>query len=387
MNKRVTTGEPPLVAHIIHRLDVGGMENGLVNLINHMPVDRYRHAIICMTDYTEFSQRIQRADVSLHSLHKHEGKDFGVHTRLYRLLRQLQPDIVHTRNLATLETQVTAWLARVSARVHGEHGWNVGDLDGSNRKNRRLRRLVRPLVDQYIALSQQQLQYLHDAVGVDGARLNHICNGVDVARFSPATTDNRASLPADFAATDSMVIGSVMRMQSVKAPGDLVQAFIQLRERLPAEQFSRLRLVMVGDGPLRDDLLKELTAAGLDSQSWLPGGRDDVPQLLRAMDLFVLPSLAEGICNTILEAMATGLPVIATRVGGNPDLIQPGKNGVLVPAGQPDSLADTLVAYLTDDARRDKEGQQARAMAEEQFSLAAMVDSYMAVYDKVLVSK
>ncbi len=375
----------PFVAHIIHRLDVGGMENGLVNLLNHMPADRYRHAIICMTDYTDFSQRLQRADVTLHSLHKREGKDFGVHRRLYRLLRKLQPDIVHTRNLATLETQVTAWLAGVPARVHGEHGWNVGDLDGSNTKNRRLRRLVRPLIDHYIALSQQQMHYLHESVGVRNERLTHICNGVDIERFSPAgDQNNRSSLPANFAARDSLIVGSVMRMQAVKAPGDLVRAFITLRDRLPAEQFSRLRLIMVGDGPLRGALMDELVTAGVEHQAWLPGSRNDIPDLLRVMDLFVLPSLAEGICNTILEAMASGLPVIATDVGGNPDLVVSGDNGVLLPAGAPEVLADTLATYLLDKTRREREGKQARAMASSQFSLASMVHSYMTVYSKVL---
>jgi sugar transferase (PEP-CTERM/EpsH1 system associated) len=268
--------------------------------------------------------------------------------------------------------------------VHGEHGWNVGDLDGSNVKNRRLRRLVRPLVDHYIALSQQQLYYLRDSIGVRTERIAHICNGVDVARFKPAAENNATPFPAGFVSSDSIVLGSVMRLQSVKAPGDLVRAFIGLRALLSAEQFSRLRLVMVGDGPLRETLLKDLAAAGLASQSWLPGSRDDVPQLLRAMDLFVLPSLAEGICNTILEAMASGLPVIATEVGGNPDLIRPGENGTLLPAGQPDRLAQTLAAYLQDQTRRDREGRQARIMAEDRFSLEAMVQGYMAVYDKVL---
>ena len=144
---------PPLVVHIIHRLDVGGMENGLINLINHMPAERYRHAIVCMTDYTDFSRNIRREGVTLHALHKRPGKDLGVHARLWRVLRHLRPDIVHTRNLATVETQVTAALARAHHRVHGEHGWDVSDPDGSNVKNRRLRRLVRPLVGEYIALS------------------------------------------------------------------------------------------------------------------------------------------------------------------------------------------------------------------------------------------
>lgn len=382
--RRSRDGDPrPQVAHIIHRLEVGGMQNGLVNLINHMPADRYRHAIICMTDSTEFRQRIRRPEVTVHALHKREGKDVGVHARLWRELRRLRPDIVHTRNLGTLEAQVTAWLAGVRARVHGEHGWDVGDLDGTRDKNRRLRRLVRPLVGHYIALSRHQRTYLQDAIGVSARRLSHIYNGVDTQRFAPAGSDFASPLPAGFLDSDSIVIGSVMRMQPVKAPLDLVQAFIRLRERVP-ELFPRLRLVLIGGGSLLEPARATLEEAGVSAQAWLPGAREDVSECLRAMDLFVLPSLAEGICNTVLEAMSTGLPVIATDVGGNPDLVQPGATGSLVPAGQPGAITDQLAAYLGDPPRRTREGAAARARAEAEFSMEAMVAGYLDVYDRIL---
>ncbi|MBK1706654.1 sugar transferase [Halochromatium glycolicum] len=378
---------PPLIVHVIHRLDVGGMENGLVNLLNRMPTEAYRHAIICMTDYTDFSQRLQRDDVHLYSLHKREGKDLGVHLGLWRLLRQLRPAIVHTRNLATLEAQVTAAAAGIQVRVHGEHGWDVGDTDGSNPRNRRLRRWVRPLVSQYIALSRHQMGYLEEQIGVAHARLNQVCNGVDTARFrpSPAGADRRAPLPAGFAAADTLTIGAVMRMQPVKAPLELARAFLLLRDSVPA-MFPRLRLVLVGDGPLRQTATEILTAAGVAEQVWLPGARDDVPELMRAVDLFVVPSLAEGICNTILEAMATGLPVIATDVGGNPDLVQPGATGNLVPAGKPEALTEAMAGVLSDDAQRQRMGRAARARAEREFSLEAMVQGYLQVYYKALGS-
>jgi sugar transferase (PEP-CTERM/EpsH1 system associated) len=378
------TGRPvPLVAHVIHRLDVGGMENGLVNLINHMPPGTYRHSIVCMTDYTDFSRRISRDDVTLHSLYKREGKDLRVHLKLRGLLQALRPDIVHTRNLATLEAQITAALSGVKARVHGEHGWDVGDLDGSRGRNRLMRRLVRPLVGRYVALSRHQMTYLTQAIGVPTEQISHICNGVDIERFRPVGARMSSVLPEGFAPPDSVVIGTVMRMQSVKAPGDLAQAFITLRERMPAE-FPNLRLIMVGDGPLLEAVSRMLGEADASEQVWLPGARVDVPDLMRAMDVFVLPSLAEGICNTILEAMATGLPVIATDVGGNPDLVEAGQTGMLLPAGNPDALAEALAAYVADAERREREGRAARARAEKEFSMEAMVRGYMDVYSRVL---
>ncbi|WP_018861149.1 TIGR03088 family PEP-CTERM/XrtA system glycosyltransferase [Thioalkalivibrio sp. ALJ3] len=387
MNARASQDSPsdlrPCVAHVIHRLDVGGMENGLVNLLNHMPAERYRHAIICMTDYTRFSERLQREDVTLHALHKREGKDLGVHWRLWRLLRELRPAIVHTRNLATLEAQVIATLAGVRARVHGEHGWDIADLDGSRDKHRHMRRLVRPLVGRYIALSRHQMDYLQQRIGVSPERLTHIYNGVDTRRFHPREGVRTGPWPSNFAGPEDIVIGSVMRMQAVKAPLDLVEAFIALRENAPVP-FDRLRLVIVGEGPLRESALQRLEAAGVAQQAWLPGAREDIPQCLRAMDLFILPSLAEGICNTILEAMASGLPVIATKVGGNPDLVAPGETGTLVPAGMPAALADAIADGLASPDARERMGQAARARAKAQFSMDAMVEGYLGVYDNLL---
>lgn len=142
----------PLIAHVIFRLAVGGLENGLVNLINRTP--QYRHAIVCMTDYTAFHRRIEHDAVSLHALHKREGHDPGVFVRLWRLLRALKPDVVHTRNMSALEAQLPAWLAGVRGRVHGEHGRDMHDLDGSNRNYQWLRRAYRPLVHRYIPLSR-----------------------------------------------------------------------------------------------------------------------------------------------------------------------------------------------------------------------------------------
>ena len=136
----------PLVVHIIHRLAIGGLENGLVNLINHMPAERYRHAIVCMTQSTDFRLRIKSNAVAVHELHKQPGHDFGLYFRLWRLLRTLRPAVVHTRNIGTLECQCIALLAGVPARVHGEHGRDMNDIDGRNATYLRLRKIFRPLI-------------------------------------------------------------------------------------------------------------------------------------------------------------------------------------------------------------------------------------------------
>ena len=145
---------PPLIAHVIHRLDVGGLENGLVNLINRIPPNQYRHAIICIEDYTDFRQRITRDDVQVIALNKRAGYDLKLYLKLFRVLRELKPDIVHTRNLAALEAQLIAVAARVKVRVHSEHGRDISDLKGENFKYNLLRKIIYPFVDHFITISE-----------------------------------------------------------------------------------------------------------------------------------------------------------------------------------------------------------------------------------------
>lgn len=369
----------PLIAHIIHKLDYGGLENGVVNLINRMPHSEWRHCIICMTDYTEFSKRIQRPDVELIALHKPEGKAWSTYLQLWRVLPQLRPDIVHTRNLAALEGQVPAFFAGIHGRVHSEHGWDVGDLDGSNPRRRLLRRLVRPFVRYYIALSRDIERYLRDLIGVSGARLTQIYNGVDDQRFAPQT------LPAvtPWCDADCFVFGTVGRVQAVKDQVTLLRAFALILQRDPQAR-ARLRLMIVGDGPLLPQLEQEAATLGVSDLLWLPGSRDDIPALMRAMNVFVLPSLSEGISNTILEAMACGLPVIASCVGGNPELIEVGQTGMLVPPADALQLAEIMASYLQQPAMAGRQGQIARQTIESRFSMQSMVDQYVAVYRKAL---
>jgi sugar transferase (PEP-CTERM/EpsH1 system associated) len=374
---------PPLVVHIVRRLAMGGLENGLVNLINHMPPDRYRHAIVSLTDVTSFRDRLVRKDVEVVALNKAEGQDFGVYRRLWKVLRRLRPEIIHTRNLASLECQVVAAFARVPARIHGEHGRDIYDLDGLNPKYNFLRRAVRPFVHRYTAVSEDLAGWLVRTVGVRPARVTRICNGVDTQRFHPSAGERSSVGPEGFAARDAVVIGTVGRMEAVKDQLTLVRAFIQF-VAVEAAFSKRLRLVIFGDGPLRQQARQLLRSNHAEHLAWLAGESNDIPEAMRRLDLFVLPSLREGISNTILEAMATGLPVVATRVGGNPELVEEGRTGTLVPPADPASMAAAIRSYVGDPEKLARHGRAARKRAEAEFSIEAMVNGYLAVYDAVL---
>jgi sugar transferase (PEP-CTERM/EpsH1 system associated) len=364
----------PLIAHVVFALDYGGLENGVVNLVNGLPEDAYRHAIIALTTVSDFRQRIQRSDVSIGALGKRPGKDPGAYLRLYRLLRRLRPAIVHTRNLSTLEGALVARLAGVPCSIHGEHGWDVFDAAGTRRKYRLLRRALSPLISRFVTVSRELESWLTTTVGLPAVKVQRICNGVDTARFRPAAGPRRI-LPAEGFPPDAIVVGTVTRFSDIKEPLALVRAFLEVRRTCAA-----LRLVMVGDGALRVEALAMLEAAGALPAAWLPGSRDDIPQLLRELDMFVLSSRREGISNTVLEAMATGLPVIATATGGNLELVEQGVTGRLVSPGDTAELGAALAAYVSDGRLRLAHGAAARGRVEQQYSLQRMLRDYDALY-------
>lgn len=375
----------PLIAHVLFRFDVGGLENGVVNLINRMPRESYRHAVIALTEITDFRRRIARDDVQFIGFNKPPGHLYRLYPRLYRTFSTLRPAIVHSRNLAALEVTVPAFAAGVPVRIHGEHGRDVGDFDGSNRTYQWVRRIYNPFVSQFIALSEDLQRYLVDRVHIPSRKVTQIYNGVDAERFRPGGTE--ALIPGcPFRSPEHWIVGTVGRMQTVKDQTLLARAFIRAFEVAPTLR-ARLRLVMVGDGPLRLEATRLLEEAGLAEQAWLPGERNDVPEIMRGFDCFVLPSLGEGISNTILEAMASGLPVIATAVGGNPELVAAGRTGELVPPANVEAMAERLVTLASNPERAAQAGRAGRELIEQRFSLDAMVGAYKGLYDRLLFDR
>lgn len=369
----------PLVAHVLHRFDTGGLENGVVNLINHLPAAAFRHVVIALTEVTEFRKRLQSPDVECIALHKPPGQGAKIYPQVWRLLRRLQPAIVHSRNLAALEMQPAAWAAGVPVRIHGEHGRDVEDLDGSSRRYQRIRRLYAPFVHRHVALSQDLAGYLTDRVGIAPGKVQQIYNGVDTRRFHPPTEGPAPIGGCPFSAPDHWLVGTVGRMQTVKHQTLLARAFVLALQQQPALR-KRLRLVLVGDGPLRAQAQALLAAAGVADLAWLPGERSDMPAVMRGLHAFVLPSLAEGISNTILEAMATGLPVLATDVGGNAELVQHALTGLVVPSDDIHAMAQALCQLAQQPQQAARMGVAGRAAVDARFSLQAMVDAYHALY-------
>lgn len=381
------TSVPPLICHVVYRFDTGGLENGVVNLINHMPKAAARHMVVALTEVSDaFASRVRRRDVEFVALGKPPGHGARLYPALVRLLRRCRPAVLHTRNLAALEMQPAAAWAGVPLRVHGEHGRDAEDIDGTSRRHQWMRRVYSPFVHRYVALSRELGGYLVQRVGIRESRVTQIYNGVDTLRFRPAAggapgqRGRREPVEGSpFNDPGLWVVGTVGRMMTVKAQPDLARAFVLAHRRAPALR-ERLRLVMVGDGPLRAECEHILREAGLSELAWLPGERSDIPEVMRGLDAFVLPSLAEGVSNTILEAMASGLPVLATAVGGNPELVSAARTGLLVPPGDLEAMAQGLSAWATRPDAAIALGSAGRERVMRRFSLQAMIDAYLMVY-------
>jgi len=370
------------IIHVVHRFDVGGMENGVVNLVNRLPARCFRHSIVALTTIGTIADRVSNPEVELLALGLPPGPLSAHLPKLWRLFRRLRPTIVHTRNVGTLEAQFAAALAGVPVRIHGEHGWEVHDLVGSNSRLLRTRRWLRRLVHAQIALSTPTFEYLRDRVDVPLDRLVSIPNGVDTERFRPRKRESDASA--------ELVIGYAGRLAAVKNPLLLIEALERVRALLEGVEPSfgaRVHLELIGDGPLAEPVRRRVAASPSRHAIRLVGERDDIPERMRNFDIYALPSQAEGISNTLLEAMATGLPCVATRVGGNEELIEHQRCGTLVASGDAAGLAQALERYLRDPGLRVQHGSRARERVVERFGLDRMIDSYRELYTTQLMRR
>ena len=362
--------------HIIHSFDVGGLENGLVNLINHLDPERYAHEVCCIATSGPMASRLERP-VIIHELGKGASdKSYQLPLKLAGLIRSSVPDIVHTRNWGTIDGITGARLAGVKKIVHGEHGREASDPHGKNRKRKIIRKLISPAISRFVPVSADLNDWLINDIKVPAKKVYLIINGVDMSKFEPAV-DKHALRRRLGLAEDCPLIGIVGRLDPVKDHATLIKAF--------AKVSGLAQLIIVGDGPMRQSLQSIVGELKLTDRTVFLGTRNDVADILGALDVFVLPSIAEGISNTILEAMSSGLPVVASRVGGNPELVADNTTGVLFEPGDHEHLTRILSNYITNQGLTRQHGQAGRKRVEDEFSLEIMVQKYDELYSSLMI--
>ena len=367
MKKQLGRTGPLRVMHLLHTFGVGGMEVGITKLVNGLDPSRVASSI-CSTRPADSLKDRLRPGIPLFEFNRRKGNDPLLIGQLVRLFREQKPDVIHTHRWATLcEGLIAARLAGVPYVVHGEHG----TLE-TRRHNAFVQRTVWNRVHRVLSVSSRLAERMARDIGYPVEKIQVIRNGVDLERYTP---ERRAEARTSFGfAPNQIVIGSVGRLVPVKDQATLLRALALLRTG--GFSFSGL---LAGTGPLHGELQSLASALKLNDFNLL-GNRNDVERVLGALDVFVLSSASEGLSNTIQEAMASGVPVVATRVGGADELVVHGETGCLVPAGDPQALAEAIAGLLRDPARRQRFAQAGCERARQHFGLDRMIREYEQMY-------
>ena len=353
--------------HLVHSFGFGGMEVGVAKLTNAIDPSIVRSSICSCRPSDALKYRL-RPEVRLFELDRQPGHDVRIVGELYKLFRRERPTVLHTHGWATIgEGLVAARLAGVPYIVHGEHGTLV-----TRPLNAAVQRWAWKRVDRVLSVSSRLRERMVRDIGFPADRIQVIRNGVDTARFNPR---HRAAARTSFGlGPNDLLIGTAGRLVPVKDQASMLRSWALLRSRGHA-----FRAFIAGVGPLKDELTALAASLGLDNVEFL-GTRPDVEQVLAAMDVFVLSSESEGLSNTIQEAMSSGVPVVATHVGGADELVADGETGLLVPAKEPEALANAIEILLNDAPRRARMSSAGRHRAEAEFPLDGMIQAYVDVY-------
>jgi glycosyltransferase involved in cell wall biosynthesis len=347
------------VVHVVNQLDMGGMEKLLVEFARHADRDRFKLHFVSLTSRGALTEEIEDLGWEVTSLGVRPGLHPGLVVRLASLFRRFGAGVVHAHNNRPLMyAGPAARLARVRRVIHTRHG----QQNGANGRMKTALRLASLTADCMVCVSSDSARSTA-AEGIAPHRIRTLLNGIDVDRFRPGTGEG-----------DGPVV-AIGRLNPVKDFATLVRA-----AGIVARQSPSFRLEIAGDGVCADDLRRLITDLSLDGVVQLLGQVRDVPSVLARGSIFALSSLTEGISLAILEAMAAGLPIVATRVGGNTEVVTDGSTGLLVPASDPNALASALLELWRNPDRRKALGQAGRDRAETVFNVRNMVKAYEDIY-------
>ena len=357
---------------VIYTLEIGGVEKLAVSLAAHQDRTAFRPSLCALDGGGPLAEELVRAGIPFHIMWR-KGIEARVLWRLYRCFRQERARIVHTHQFAQLLFSLLPARMLGAKVVHTEHEFYL------YRNDARARSLFRKLVRLCAALTvvgPEVARYYIEELGVDPQRVHVIPNGVDLECFDSAGRESRSGLALPEGA---VVFGVVGRLEPEKDHGTLLHAFRDLVDRGRS-----VHLLLVGDGRLRGEL--ELLARSLDLERSVTflGTRSDIPELLRALDVFVLSSVHEGVPLSVVEAMAAGKPVIATDVGGLRLLVKPDDSGLLVSPGDRAALATAMSTLAANAELRARMGERGRQIARGSFGVSTMVDRYQDVYRSVI---
>jgi len=352
------------VVHLVYSFGCGGLEKVIVNVIDQSANYDVEHIVVSLTDEISMAEQI-KSPVTVHSLGKQEGNDLSSHRKLYRLLKEIKPNAVQTYNFGTIEYHLTAKIAGVPIRVHSDHGRGGDHPQGKNKLHNLFRKAISYLIDHYVVVSNDLYQWVANVLAIKPNKLALVFNGVTVEGDVVRTSNS----------TDKFV--TVGRLDNVKNQKLMIEAFALAVKIYP--EFSNSCLDIVGDGPLYEELHELINSLELQDKVTLLGYREDIPEILKDADIFVLSSNYEAMPMTILEAMALKTPVICTDVGGISTFISEQEAWFSKPRDI-QALAHVMKNVKNNSQSRQQKAEVAHRLVFKQYSVERMVDTYMAMY-------
>lgn len=364
------------ILHVINHLIPGGTEYTLLKLIQNLGETDFEHRI-CAVRWIDSAFAVQHnVQQKVYVAGTRDMKYQFPLFRLARIMRHFRPHVVHTRNWGALEGVIAAHLTCVPVVVHSEHGYEMDSLATLPLRRRLFRRAAYAMADAVFTNSHDLRNYHARQAWISPERIGLMYNGVDTTRFAPRPETRPGVRKLLGLPEDCFVVGTVGRLVPIKDHAALLKSAAIL-----AERGVNVRVLLVGAGSERASLQRLISdAPSLVDRVHFSGASDQVPELLNAMDVFALTSLGEGMSNTLLEAMASGLPVVATRVGGNPEVVREGESALLFTAGDSTALADHLERFSRDKDLRLRFGTAARQRVLNQFQLDQMIANYRRLY-------
>jgi len=373
MSEQSTDSTKKIILHIVISFATGGLERVVLDLIQFSG-DRFNHRVVCLERIGDLGEARRLKNVVCFEMKQ------GLHLKyvldLCAIIKAGRIDLIHTHNeKALFYGAISGFMCGIPV-VHTKHGKNRVNLKARLRNN-----LLARLCKRIIAVSRDAAAQCIREEKIPPAKVMVVLNGVDIEAYS-ARKDaamNRLSLGIDAGVP---IVGIVARLAEVKDHATLFQAC-----NIVNEKQIDFRLVVIGDGPLKGSLEKLSVSLGLHNKILFTGTRHDIADLLNIMDIFVLSSISEGISMTLIEAMSCSLPIVATNVGGNPEVIIDGKTGFLVPSQNAAALADKLVLLIQNPDMRKRMGDAGRDRAVNNFSMQNAVLSYEECYRQVIENK
>lgn len=367
------------VLHVVESLARGGLERVVCDLVIEQSRQGHEVEVFCIFSLGAFAAELQNAGIPVTAANKRKGLDLSVLMALRSASRRADHQVVHTHNPVanyyTCAAEITSWRSRPV--VNTRHNMGASNPNDGSEK---LFRLSLPRTAKVAMVSPQVSKRFVDQGVVPSAKAAVVMNGIPLERYARSNATTRATARSALSLpNDAFVVGAVGRLVHVKNHRLLLAAAAPMCRKHP-----HVKIVLVGDGEMRNELQQQAQALGIADSLMMLGERSDIPQVLPAFDIFAMPSRSEGHSISLLEATAAGLPIVATAVGGNLEIVQHDLTGMLVPSEDVAAMENALDLLFADEPKRCNLSAQARLWAESTVSVTAMTARYEQIYREVL---